>query len=99
MLRCPTAPAALRIQAVLSLLSRTEPAEALCRRLRVCSPCLEKWADAFLAHALQGLTSAGAPVDRYEVLAKEADALARGLDETRTELEVWERLVRRAASN
>ncbi|MFD7553850.1 MULTISPECIES: hypothetical protein [unclassified Streptomyces] len=83
----------------MSLLSRAEPLDALCRRLRVCSPCLEEWADAFLTHALQGLTSPGSPVDRYEVLAKEADALARGLEETRTELEVWERLVRRAASN
>ncbi|MER5772989.1 hypothetical protein ABT144_01580 [Streptomyces sp. NPDC002039] len=52
-----------------------------------------------MTHALQGLTSPGAPVDRYEVLAKEADALARGLDETRTELAVWEGLVRRATSN
>ena len=91
---CRELPAAVRSRVVLRLLSRAESPETVCRRLRLCAPCLHDWTAAFVDHGTRGLVGpAGSRSGSYEQeLLQQAKDLRRALKEAEEELAVWEKL-------
>ncbi|MFF7189356.1 helix-turn-helix domain-containing protein [Streptomyces sp. NPDC008222] len=90
--RC-TPPAGVATRAVLRLLNGAEPAQALCRQLRVCRRCLDDWCSTFLTHGVRALAQGAATgADVEEVLAQDLAELRRVLREARQEWELWDRL-------
>ncbi|MEU7042835.1 hypothetical protein AB0A77_17455 [Streptomyces varsoviensis] len=91
-------PVGLRTRAVLHLLAELGDAAAVSGHFGVCADCLYRWYDIFLDAALRGMAVGGGMPRPRSALSDRLDDIMRLLEETREELDIWQRLESMAAA-